>query len=390
MSVFQTDQSLKAATRRRLAFEKRFQWCTRIAILLAAAFLVYFLFDIGTMAMPAFRQGQLQMELSYTEDVQEMPNVAVAEEYETFVSHEFLRQLPLRMQANPALLGTTSEEWVLASADVDQLLKGKAHRLDDEQVQLVEEFKAAGKTRLVFNWDFFTKGDSKIPEAAGIRAAVVGTLYVLGITLLLSFPVGVASAIYLEEFAPDNRFTQLIEVNINNLAAIPSIIYGLLGLAIFINFLGIPRSSSLVGGITLALMTLPVIIISTRAAIRAVPETLRHGALALGATPWQVMWNLVLPLAMPGILTGAIIGLAHAIGETAPLLVVGMMAYIPEAPATITEASTVLPAQIYTWASDSQRAFGERTAAGILVLLAVLLSMNALAIYLRNRFEKRW
>lgn len=390
MSVFQTDQSLKAATRRRLAFEKRFQWCTRIAIVLAAGFLVYFLFTIGSMALPAFRQGQLLVEISYTEDVLEMPNYAVPEEYEFFVSHEFLRQLPLRMKEHPELLGTTAQEWVLAAADVDQLLKGKAHRLDAEQVRLVQELAATGHTRLAPNWDFFTKGDSKIPEAAGIEAAVVGTVYVLVITLLLSFPVGVASAIYLEEFAPDNRLTQLIEVNINNLAAIPSIIYGLLGLAIFINLLGIPRSSSLVGGITLALMTLPVIIISTRAAIRAVPETLRHGALALGATPWQVMWNLVLPLAMPGILTGTIIGLAHAIGETAPLLIVGMMAYIPEAPSSVLEASTVLPAQIYTWASDSQRAFGERTAAGILVLLVVLLSMNALAIYLRNRFEKRW
>ncbi|MCA1944355.1 MAG: phosphate ABC transporter permease PstA [Desulfovibrio sp.] len=390
MSVFQTDQSLKAATRRRLAFEKYFQWCTRIAIALAAGFLVYFLFTIGGMALPAFRQGQLLVEISYTEDVLEMPNYAVPEEYEFFVSHEFLRQLPLRMQEHPELLGTTAQEWVLAAADVDQLLKGKAHRLDAEQVRLVQELAATGHTRLAPNWDFFTKGDSKIPEAAGIEAAVVGTVYVLVITLLLSFPVGVASAIYLEEFAPDNRLTQLIEVNINNLAAIPSIIYGLLGLAIFINLLGILRSSSLVGGITLALMTLPVIIISTRAAIRAVPETLRHGALALGATPWQVMWNLVLPLAMPGILTGTIIGLAHAIGETAPLLIVGMMAYIPEAPSSVLEASTVLPAQIYTWASDSQRAFGERTAAGILVLLVVLLSMNALAIYLRNRFEKRW
>lgn len=390
MSVFESDKQLKSTTRRRLAFEKRFRWCTKIAIFLAAGFLVFFLIDIGSIAWPALKQSQVKMELSFTEEVPEMPNYAVLEEYEELVSYDFIRTLPLRMEANPDLLDTTVEEWVLASSDVDQYLKGKPSRLDGDLIELVEQLKAEGKTRQVFNFDFFTKSDSKIPEAAGLWAAAVGTFYVLLITLLLSFPIGVASAIYLEEFAPDNKFTQLIEVNINNLAAIPSIIYGLLGLAIFINFIGIPRSSALVGGVTLALMTLPVIIISTRAAIRAVPDTLRHGALALGATPWQVMWNLVLPLALPGILTGTIIGMANAIGETAPLLIVGMMAFIQEVPDSVLEASTVLPAQIYTWASDSQRGFVERTALGIMVLLAVLLSMNALAIYLRNRFEKRW
>ncbi|HKI59534.1 MAG TPA: phosphate ABC transporter permease PstA, partial [Mariprofundaceae bacterium] len=201
---------------------------------------------------------------------------------------------------------------------------------------------------------------------------------------------GVMTAIYLEEFAPDNRLTQVIEVNINNLAAIPSILYGLLGLAIFINFMGVPRSSALVGGLTLALMTLPVIIIATRAALRSVPDSIREAAYGVGASSLQTVWHHVLPLAMPGILTGSIIGLAQAMGETAPLLIVGMMAYIPDAPGSIFEATTVLPAQIYTWSSESLRAFEERTAAGIMVLLAVLLTLNALAVKFRNRSENTW
>ena len=287
-------------------------------------------------------------------------------------------------------MDTTESTWVLANADVDQYMKGKAHRLKPKQIALVEELKAKGDIKRKFNTGFFTNGDSKLPEMSGIMAAAVGTVYLLVITFLFSFPAGVMAAVYLEEFAPDNRLMHIVEVNINNLAAIPSILFGLLGLAIFINFMGLPRSSALVGGLTLALMTLPVIIISTRAAIRAIPDSIREGALALGATHWQVVWDHVLPLSLPGILTGTIIGLARAIGETAPLLIIGMMAYIPDMPSSFTGAATVLPAQIYTWSSDSLRAFTERTSAGIIVLLAILLSMNALAILLRNKYERKW
>ncbi|MDX8383667.1 MAG: phosphate ABC transporter permease PstA, partial [Ghiorsea sp.] len=209
-------------------------------------------------------------------------------------------------------------------------------------------------------------------------------------TMCIALPVGVMTAVYLEEFAPDNRITQIIEVNINNLAAIPSILFGLLGLAIFINFFGVPRSSAIAGGLTLALMTLPIIIITTRAALRAVPSTIREAAYGLGASRWQTVWHHVLPLAFPGILTGSIIGLAQAMGETAPLLIVGMMAYIPDTPTSFTEAATVLPAQIFTWAGESIRAYEERTAAAILVLLSILLSMNSFAVWLRKRFEVRW
>ncbi|MDQ6954843.1 MAG: phosphate ABC transporter permease PstA, partial [Mariprofundaceae bacterium] len=230
----------------------------------------------------------------------------------------------------------------------------------------------------------------KMAETAGVLAAAIGSILTLLITMAVSVPIGVMTAIYLEEFAPDNRFTQTIEVNINNLAAIPSILYGLLGLAVFINIVGVPRSSALAGGLTLALMTLPVIIITTRAALRSIPDSIRDAAYALGASNLQTVWHHVLPLAFPGILTGSIIGLAQAMGETAPLLIVGMMAYIPEAPSGIFDATTVLPAQIYTWSSESIRAFEERTAAGIIVLLTVLLSLNALAVWLRNRTQKTW
>jgi phosphate transport system permease protein len=287
-------------------------------------------------------------------------------------------------------MGATVRKWVLADAEVDQYLKEKPNRLKDKQKRVVDRLVEQGRAELKFNTGFFTHGDSKLPELAGIKAAAIGTLYVLFLTMLFSFPIGVLTAIYLEEFAPDNRFTQTIEVNINNLAAIPSILFGLLGLAIFINFFHVPRSSALAGGLTLALMTLPIIIISTRAALRAVPESIREAARGVGASPWQVVWHHVLPLSMPGILTGSIIGLAQAMGETAPLLIIGMMAYIPEAPDGFTEAATVLPAQIYTWSGASLRAYVERTAAGIIVLLAVLLSLNALAIFLRNKFERRW
>lgn len=319
-----------------------------------------------------------------------MPVMAVAEELSYLVSRGRLRIIPREIEHNPALLGTTVTEWVLADADVDQYLKGKPNRLNGSDRKVIDAMEGEGKARLAFNRGFFSRGDSKLPELAGIKAAAVGSVFVILVTLLVSFPIGVISAVYLEEFAPDNHITRTIEVNISNLAAVPSILFGLLGLAIFINFFGVPRSSALVGGFTLSLMTLPVIIISTRVALAAVPGTIREGALALGASQVQAVFQQVLPQCIPGILTGTIIGIARALGETAPLIIVGMIAYIPEPPANFTEASTVLPAQIYTWSSASLRAFEERTAAGILVLLAVLLMLNAVAIHLRNKYEHRW
>jgi phosphate transport system permease protein len=376
--------------KRRANRDKRFKTYAYSAIFMAGAFLVFFFSDIVTSALSAFKQAELLVEVSYTEEARKMGDYALDEDVSYLVSRGFTRMIPGAMREDRALLGTSVEKWVLAEAEVDQYLKGKPNRLKKGEKKLIDTMRAEGRARLAFNSGFFENGDSKLPEMAGIWSAAVGSMYVLFITFIFSFPIGVMSAIYLEEFAPNNRLMEIVEVNINNLAAIPSILFGLLGLAIFINFFGVPRSSALAGGLTLSLMTLPIIIISTRAAIRAVPDSIREGSLALGATRWQMVLTNVLPLSLPGILTGTIIGLAQAIGETAPLLIVGMMAYIPEAPTGFTSAATVLPAQIYTWSSDSLRAFTERTSAGIIVLLAVMLTMNAVAIYLRNKYETKW
>lgn len=360
------------------------------AILLATAFLVFFLTDITTTGYTALQQTEILTDVSYNEETVQMPHTAVPGELSRLLSRGFIRLIPREVQANPELMGTTVTRWVIANAEVDQYLKEKPNRLKPREIAVVEKLRAEGKIKKAFNKGFFVFGDSKLPEIAGILSAVIGSVYVLFLTMLFSVPVGVMTAVYLEEFAPDNWFTRIIEVNINNLAAIPSIIFGLLGLAIFINFFGVPRSSALAGGLTLALMTLPVIIISTRAALRSVPDTIRQGAQGVGASPWQVVWHHVLPLSLPGILTGSIIGLAQAMGETAPLLIVGMLAYIPEAPQSITSAATVLPAQIYTWSGTSLRAYTERTALGIMVLLSVLLVLNATAVWIRSKFERKW
>lgn len=380
------DRKLK----KRYAAEKRFQLYGKAALLLALLFLIFFFYDIIKTGYTAFSQAEIRVEVTFNEETLQMPNRAVAKEYRDVLSRGFLRILPQVVEKHPEYMNTTQTLWVVAKGDVDQYMKSKPNRLTEREAEFVNRLKEGSDIRLAFNTGFFTMGDSKMPEIAGILSAAIGTIYVLIITMVLSVPLGVMTAIYLEEFAPDNKFTQFIEVNINNLAAIPSIIFGLLGLAIFINFFSVPRSSALVGGLTLALMTLPVIIISTRAALRAVPESIRHGAYGVGASPWQVVWHHVLPVSMPGILTGSIIGLAQAMGETAPLLIVGMMAYIPDAPTGITSATTVLPAQIYTWSATSLRPYVERTAAGIIVLLTVLLALNFTAIWLRNKYERKW
>ena len=300
--------------------------------------------------------------------------------------------------ADPSLIGTTRPIWVLMSDDVDQVVKGhmdrraaaKGRRFSDAQLAWLEALEKRGLVALNFNTGLFTGGDSREPEMAGIWGAVVGSFYTLAVTLALSFPIGVAAAVYLEEFAAKNRLTRLIEVNINNLAAVPSIVFGLLGLAIFLNVFHLPRSAPLVGGMTLALMTLPVMIIAARAALRAVPPSIREGALALGASRMQVVWHHVLPLAMPGTLTGTIIGLAGALGETAPLLMIGMVAFIVDVPGGPLDPATVLPVQVYLWSDSPERAFVEKSSAAILVLLGFLILMNAVAVFLRQKFERRW
>ncbi len=299
---------------------------------------------------------------------------------------------------DPSMIGTTQTLWMRSSDDIDSLIKGAIdrrlpegdRRVKDNEIQWIETLEARGGVELRFNKAFFTSGDSREPEQAGIWGAVVGSAYTLLITLLLSFPIGVLSAVYLEEFAPKNRLTDLIEVNINNLAAVPSIIFGLLGLAVFLSTFGLPRSAPLVGGMVLALMTLPTIIIAGRAALKAVPPSIREAALGVGASPLQVVTHHVLPLALPGIMTGTIIGMAQALGETAPLLMIGMVAFIVDIPGGITDPATVLPVQIYLWADSPERAFVEKTNGAIMVLLAFLIVMNALAVLLRKRFERQW
>lgn len=378
------------ANKKRYRAEKRFRFYGFVALLLSLGFLIFFFADIIRKGYTAFQQTEIKAEITYTKDTVEIPPLALNEEARDFASRGFMRMIPSQVENNPDLMGNTVTRWVVANDDVDQYVKGKPNGLSSSEKQKIDKLKKEGMIKLSFNKYFFINGDSKLPEISGIFSAAVGTLYVIILTVIFSAPIGVMSAVYLEEYAPDNMFTRAIEVNINNLAAIPSILFGLLGLAVFINFFGVPRSSSLAGGLTLSLMTLPVIIISTRASLQAVPDSIRHGALAVGASKWQMIWHHILPVSVPGILTGTILGVARAMGETAPLLLVGMMAYIPEAPNSFTDAATVLPAQIYTWASASQRAYVERTAAAIIVLLAVLLTLNAAAIWLRNKNEKKW
>lgn len=302
------------------------------------------------------------------------------------------------VEKNPDLIGKTINVWVLADDDVDMLMKGhikkstpeSARRLTNRQIAWIESLEKDGKIDIRFNTTFFTTGDSREPELAGIKGALFGSFFTLLVTLALSFPIGVAAAVYLEEFAPKNRVTDLIEVNINNLAAVPSIVFGLLGLAVFLGWMNMPRSAPLVGGLVLTLMTLPTIIIASRASLKSVPPSIREAALGVGASNMQAMTHHVLPLALPGILTGTIIGMAQALGETAPLLMIGMMAFIVDVPQGFTDPASVLPVQIYLWADSPERGFVEKTSAAIMVLLTFLVAMNATAVLLRKRFERRW
>ena len=265
-----------------------------------------------------------------------------------------------------------------------------SRKVNDQTATFIEKLRTSGAVQKNFNWRFFTSGDSREPELAGIRGALIGTFLTLLVTLSLAVPIGVLAAIYLEEFAPENALTSLVEVNINNLAAVPSIVFGLLGLAVFLNFFGLPRSAPLVGGLVLALLVLPTIIIAARAAIKSVPPSIREAAIGLGGSRQQAVFHHVLPVAMPGIMTGTIIGMAHALGETAPLLMIGMVAFIVDVPKSFSDAATVLPVQIFLWSDLPEAAFQQRTAAAIVVLLAFLLLMNGAAIWLRNKFERRW
>ncbi len=317
--------------------------------------------------------------------------------YQLISSGSFL-SLQRAVVANPRLIGTRTQLTMPADDAVDMFIKGQVdrdapeaeRRLSDQQVAWIDRLSSAGSLKTRFNREFLSNGDSRDPEQAGVRGALVGSMLTLGLTLLLSFPIGVAAAIYLEEFSRRNRLTDLIEININNLAAVPSIVFGLLGLAVFIGLFGMPRSAPLVGALVLSLLTLPTVIIASRSALKAVPPSIREAALGMGASQVQTVMHHVLPLALPGMLTGAIIGMARALGESAPLLMIGMVAFIVDVPKGLTDAATVLPVQVFLWSDLPERAFVARTSGAIIVLLVFLVVMNATAVYLRNRFEKRW
>ena len=376
---------------KRKAKAKRFKYIAMTALVASVVFLVFFLSDMVVKGHGAFTQTYVKVPVTINEKTAKFTHLAVdRKEYGFMVSRAWLRGLKSALKDTPEWMNTSEERWALANSNVDQFIKGKYNRLKPEQIKKIKQMQEDGKVERRFNNIFFEKGDSKIPEFSGFMASIVGTVMTMVVTMLIAVPLGVMTAIYLEEFAEDNKFTQIIEVNINNLAAIPSILFGLLGLAIFINFFGVPRSSPLVGGMTLALMSLPVIVVSSKAALKSVPDSIRQAGFALGLTKWQIVRDHVLPLAMPGMLTGAIIALAQAMGETAPLIMVGMIAFIPDINTSFLEASTVMPAQIFTWSGMPERAYIERTAAGILVLLGILISLNAIAIYLRKKYTKTW
>ncbi len=428
-----------ARTRRRNAAEARFKIYGLAATLVGMVALVMLLISIFSSGTGAFFQTFLHipvtldaavLDKSGNRDPAEMQKVttigyakvlnaslqkvlddkgmAVAgltdKDVADMISKEAPAQIRNMVLANPALIGQTVDMTILANGRIDGYFKGRVSmesaqldkNVSPRQLELADKMRAAGMLTTDFNWGFLTSGDSsdQRPESAGLGVAIIGSLYMMIVVLVLSLPIGVAASIYLEEFAPKNRWTDLIEVNIANLAAVPSIVFGILGLAVFINFAGLPQSAPIVGGLVLTLMTLPRIIIPARAALKAVPPSIRDAALGVGASKMQSVFDHVLPLAAPGILTGMIIGLAQALGETAPLLLIGMVAFVREFPGAppqgFFDPASALPVQVYNWTQRSDPAFVERASGAVIVLLVFLLIMNAVAIILRRRFERRW
>ncbi len=422
-----TTQYIQTSLHKRYRKERIFRMFGLSSVIMGCLFLILLFGNMMIKAIPAFTQTTVTMNVTFDPNILKIPknttDTAILEKgkfrslvnstlYQTFpkvtqrkekrllkklVSTGMQYQLRDMLIDTPHILGTTQTVEFMLDDDVDTFIKAGglisdkkvSDRLRDAQITWIKQWAEQGKINERFNWSFFTHSDSRNPELAGIKGAVIGTLLTMLVTMLLAFPIGVLSAVYLEEFAPKNKWTELIEVNINNLAAVPSIVFGLLGLAIFINFFGLPRSKPLVGGLVLALMTLPTVIISSRSAIKAVPPSLKEAALGLGASKMQAVFHHVLPQSMSGILTGAIIGIAQAIGETAPLLMIGMVAFIVDIPQSIMDDASVLPVQIYLWADSPERAFEAKTSAAILVLLAVLILINMSVVFLRKKLEKK-
>jgi phosphate transport system permease protein len=423
-----TTELVRKGLAKRYAKEKRFRLYGLLSITLSIVFLAILMLNIFSKGLPAFTSTYIKLEVALDPQVlgvtpeatleqlkvadygaainaslnQLIPDVTERKEKKALkklVSDAAQYELRDQVLADPKLLGKTQSFWLLADDDIDMYHKGHVdrkipeadRRIKDFQLVWLDKLEGEGRLKFKFNTIFFTHSLSPEPEQAGILGALIGSIYTMGLTLLFSFPIGVMAAIYLEEFAPKNNFwVDLIEVNINNLAAVPSIIFGLLGLAIFIQLLGVPRSSPLVGSLVLTLLILPTIIIASRAALKSVPPSMREAALGLGASKTQAVFHHVVPLAMPGILTGTIIGMAHAVGESAPLLMIGMVGFIQNIPQSITDDATIMPVLVYLWADSPERAFTERTSAAIIILLAFMIIMNLLAIVLRKKFERRW
>ena len=425
-STYQSE-AFEARLRRRYRSERWFQRAGIGAIAFAGLMLVVLLSTIVLNGYTAFWQSRFDVAVYFDPEAispsgSAEPAALSAGDYQALVRAALMEQVPdatgregkrmlmdlvssaaaytLRdmVMADPGLVGTRRTVSLLASDNTDQLVKGhivhggaeSERTISDRQVRWIDELRARGVLKSHFSLDVLTRPNSRQPEQAGMWGALIGSIFTMLVTLALSVPIGVAAAVYLEEFASKNRWTDLIEVNINNLAAVPSIVFGLLGLSMFLNFFGMPRSSALIGGVVLALMTLPTIIIAARAALKSVPPSIREAALGIGASPLQVVLHHVLPLAAPGILTGTILGLARALGETAPLLLIGMVAFVVDVPHAVTDPSTVLPVQIFMWSGAPERGWIERTSAAIMLLLAFLIIMNAVAVFLRRRFERRW
>ncbi len=416
----------KSLAKRRAA-EHRFRFYGIAGIVLALAFLLVLFVNIFGKGYTAFVQTQIRLDIYFERAVLDPDGTDTEDalskaDYTLLIKKSLSGLFPevnsrrdkrnlyalissgasYKLRAlvlnDAGLVGKTSSVWLPVNDDIDILFKGHIdreakqsdRRVNDRQLDFIDRLVAENRLEKQFSSTFFTDGDSREPELAGIRGALTGSLLTLLGTFLLSFPIGVATAVYLEEFAPVNKWTDFIEINVNNLAAVPSIVFGLLGLAMFINFFGLPRSTPIVGCLVLTLMTLPTIIIAGRASLKSVPPSIREAALGIGASKLQTIFDHVLPLAIPGMLTGAIIGMARALGETAPLLMIGMVAFIVDIPGGFSDPSTVLPVQIYLWADSPERAFVEKTSAAIMVLLVFLIAMNGLAVYLRKLYERRW
>ncbi len=423
----ETQLIVERSLKRRYRAEMRFRGYGLTAVGLGILFVVFLFTTIGMQGASVFRQTYVQLPVYFDPEIIDpagtrAPNDLIVADYQALIRDSLRERFPavegrsnlrelyrivssaatinLRSAVvdDPTTIGQRQNLYLLMDDTVDALLKGKTdraapeeeRRLSDQQIGWIDALLVEGLLELRFNREFFSNGDSRDPEQSGILGALIGSLLILLITLMLSFPIGVSAAVYLEEFAPKNPLTDIIEVNINNLAAVPSIVFGLLGLAVFIGFFGLPRSAPLVGGLVLTLLTLPTIIIASRAALKGVPPSIREAALGMGASKIQMVGHHVLPLAIPGMLTGTIIGMARALGESAPLLMIGMVAFIVDVPQGVLDPATALPVQVFLWSDLPERGFIERTSGAIIILLLFLVVMNATAVILRNRFEKRW